>query len=310
VAEDGTAYVTANFGGSLWKVAPGEDPELVFQSDEKGAEVGGVSVQGARVVFTHYGKTKKVYEITGNSDPKAVANLGKYEKQKNPDKGRTYGFYGISKSCAATLPGFISSAYPGIVDSHPYATEQVGNLVYVADAGGNDILSISSSGEIRKVAVLPPTKVKATKAIVKATGLNPCVTGHKYGLEPVPTDVEMGPDGWLYVSSLPGGPEDGSLGAQGRVYKVNPANGKVVEVARGFLSSVNVAVADNGDVYVSQLFAGSIVRIPAGTNKVKPFAEVPMPAGLEWTEDGLYATIDALKGTKSPKGKLAFIPFS
>ena len=35
-----------------------------------------------------------------------------------------------------------------------------------------------------------------------------------------------------------------------------------------------------------------------------------MPAGLEWTTDGLYATIDALKGTKSPKGKLAFIPFS
>ena len=42
----------------------------------------------------------------------------------------------------------------------------------------------------------------------------------------------------------------------------------------------------------------------------RPFTTVNMPAGLEWTEDGLYATIDALKGTKSPKGKLAFIPFS
>ena len=51
-------------------------------------------------------------------------------------------------------------------------------------------------------------------------------------------------------------------------------------------------------------------RIPAGTDKVKKFAEVNMPAGLEWTVDGLYATIDALKGTKSPKGKLAFIPFA
>ena len=46
VAEDGTAYVTANFGGSLWKVPPGGDAELVFQSDEEGAEVGGVSVAG------------------------------------------------------------------------------------------------------------------------------------------------------------------------------------------------------------------------------------------------------------------------
>ena len=52
------------------------------------------------------------------------------------------------------------------------------------------------------------------------------------------------------------------------------------------------------------------MRIPAGTSKIKAFAEVPMPGGLEWTEDGLYATIDALKGNKSPKGKLAFIPFS
>ena len=51
---------------------------------------------------------------------------------------------------------------------------------------------------------------------------------------------------------------------QGRVYKVNPASGKVVLVAAGFISTVNVAVADNGDVYVSQLFTGQISRIPAG----------------------------------------------
>ena len=70
-----------------------------------------------------------------------------------------------------------------------------------------------------------------------------------------------------------------------------------------------MAVADNGDVYGSQLFAGSIVRIPAGTNKEMPFVEVTMPAGLEFTADGLFATIDALKGNKEPKGKSAFIPF-
>lgn len=310
VAQDGSTYVTGNFSGTLLRVpAGGGEPEVVFQTKEKGAEVGGVSVRGGTVVFTHYGATKKIYRITGNGAPEAIANLGRYEKQKNPDAKRTYGFLGLSRSCKAKLPEQVPSAYPGIVDSHPYATEQVGDTVYVADAGGNDILAVSKDGAIETVAVLAPTKVLATKARAKAAGLPACVIGHKFALEPVPTDVEMGADGWLYVTSLPGGPEDGSLGAQGRVYKINPASGRKVMVARGLISAVNLAVAPDGDVYVSQLFGGSIVRIPAGTRQKVPFAEVNMPAGLEYTKDGLVATIDALKGTKQPQGKLALIPF-
>jgi hypothetical protein len=308
VAADGTAYVTANNGGALYKVAPGADPEIVYQA--KG-EVAGVSVDGDHVVFAQTTDKQLVKHIVAGGPARTLANVGAYERNKNPDKKITYGFLGISKTCATKLPKDVGPAqYTGVVDSHPYSTEVVGDTVYLGDAGGNDILSIAADGTIKTVAVLPGTKVKVTKAVAAGLGLPTCTVGLKYKFEPVPTDVEMGPDGWLYVSSLPGGPEDGSLGAQGRVYKVNPKSGKVVEVARGFISTVNVAVADNGDVFVSQLFAGSIVRIPAGTNKVKPFAEVNMPAGLEWTDDGLFATIDALKGTKNPKGKLAFIPFS
>jgi hypothetical protein len=310
VADDGTAYVTANFGGTLYKVPPGGDAEVIYQISEKGAEVGGVSVHGDRVLFTTTGKAKKVYEIVAGGAPHVIANVGKFEKNENPDADVVYGFKGISDKCAAKLPKEVGPAtYNGIVDSHPYSTEQTDDATYVGDAAGNDILSITDSG-IEVVAVLPATKVKVTAAAAAPLGLPDCTIGLSYKFEPVPTDVEMGPDGWLYVSSLPGGPEDGSLGAQGRVYKVNPASGKVVLVAGGFISTVNVAVADNGDVYVSQLFTGQISRIPAGTSKVKKFATVNMPAGLEWTPDGLYATIDALKGTKSPKGKLAFIPFS
>jgi hypothetical protein len=310
VAQDGTAYVTADFGGKLYKIAPDGAQSVAYKI--KGSGVGGVSVDGDHVVFTVSGAKQLVKHIkVAGGKARTLANVGAYERNKNPDKKAQYGFVGISKACAAKLPDDIGPAqYTGIVESNPYATEIAGDTVYLADAAGNDILSIAADGTVKTVAVLPPTKVKVTREAINAGGLPECVKGLSYKFEPVPTDVEMGPDGWLYVSSLPGGPEDGSLGAQGRVYKVNPANGKVVEVARGFLSTVNVAVADNGDVYVSQLFAGSIVRIPAGTDKVKAFAEVPMPAGLEWTEDGLYATIDALKGNKNPKGKLAFIPFS
>jgi hypothetical protein len=309
VAADGTAYVTANFGGKLYKVAADGTQSVAYKV--KGSEVGGVSVDGDRVVFTLTGEKQLVKQMVAGGAAKTLANVGAYERNKNPDKKTVYGFKSISKSCAAKWPkDFGPTQYPGIVESHPYATEIAGDTVYLADAAGNDILSIAANGSVKKVAVLPATKVKVTGDAVNSLGLPQCVKGLSYKFEPVPTDVEMGPDGWLYVSSLPGGPEDPALGAQGRVYKVNPANGKVVEVARGFISTVNVAVADNGDVYVSQLFAASIVRIPAGTSKIKGFAEVPMPAGLEWTEDGLYATIDALKGTNVPKGKLAFIPFA
>jgi hypothetical protein len=308
VAEDGTAYVTANNGGKLYKIAPDGTQSVVYKT--KDAEVGGVSAVGDDVVFTLTGAKTLVKRIRAGGKARTIGNVGAFERNKNPDKKTLYGFYGISKACAAKLPKDVGPAqYTGIVDSHPYSTDIVGDTVYVGDAGGNDIVSVTN-GKVRKVALLPPTKVKVTREAVNALGLPECVKGLKYGFEPVPTDVEMGPDGWLYVSSLPGGPEDGSLGAQGRVYKVNPASGKVVLVASGFVSTVNVAVADDGDVYVSQLFGGSIVRIPAGTNKVRAFAEVNMPAGLEWTPEGLYATIDALKGTKSPKGKLAFIPFA
>ena len=75
-----------------------------------------------------------------------------------------------------------------------------------------------------------------------------CVAGHEYAFEPVPTDVELGPDGWLYVSSLPGGPEDPSLGARGAVFRVSPWTGHVRLWAEDILSPTGIAVSDSGDV--------------------------------------------------------------
>ena len=317
VADDGSAFVTANFGGQLLHVVPGQDPVVVYTATEKNAEVGGVSVNGQKVIFTVTVRngSKKVYEIIGGAAPKMLANVGRYEKQNNPDAKTVYGFKGISKACLAKLPKDAPGQYNGIVDSHPYSSESTTSTVYVGDAAGNDILAISPSGVMSTVAVLPPTKVTVTKPRAEALNLPACTVGLKFKLEPVPTDVELGPDGWLYVSSLPGGPEDGSLGPQGRVYKVDPATGQVIRLARGFLSAVDVAVADNGDVYVAELFANQISLIPAGTHDVKPFIQVSMPGSIEWTTGYLYATTDVLKGLPGraavgPKGKLVRIPWS
>ena len=170
----------------------------------------------------------------------------------------TYGAQGITDDCAAQWPvkQIGPPVYSGIVESHPYATYTTGEGAYLADAAGNDILWIRNDGKIKTVAVLPPTPAIITAEAADASGIPECAVGLEYWFEPVPTDVELGPDGWLYVSSLPGGPEDGSLGALGRVYKVNPKSGKVKMVADGFVSTVDVAVANNGDIYVAELFTG------------------------------------------------------
>ena len=196
------------------------------------------------------------------------ADLGAYETKKNPDADQEYGFVAPTAECAAQWP--VKQAgpptYTGLVDSHPYSSYTTADGAYVGEAGGNSILWVDNDGKISTVGILPPTEVTMTQAAADALKAPACV-GLQYRLEPVPTDVELGPDGWLYISSLPGGPEDDSLGMNGRVYKMNPKSGKVKLVASGFLGTVDLAVANNGDIYVAQLFGGQISRIKAGSRQ-------------------------------------------
>src|SRR4029450_3789544 len=94
---------------------------------------------------------------------------------------------------------------------------------------------------IRTLAVLPSQPLKITEDIAHAQGLPDCVIGVTYRFEAVPTDVEVGRDGYLYVTTLPGGPEDPSLGARGKVYRVNPRNGHIKLVATGFAGGTKPA---------------------------------------------------------------------
>jgi glucose/arabinose dehydrogenase len=180
-------------------------------------------------------------------------------------------------------------------------------VTYVADAGANAVVAISPTGVFSTVAALKPVKLKVTAQAAGANHLPRCTVGKKYAVEAVPTDVEYGPDGQLYVTSLPGGPEDPSFGANGRVLRINPATGKVTTIADGLLSPTGVAVAANGDVYVAQLFPGLISKIAAGHSKVKTYAKVAFPAAVEVTPTGLLATANSVPMGKKPKGQVITI---
>ena len=290
VAEDGTVYASQNFASMITEVAPGGEPEVIF-ADEGQREIGGLSVSGDTLTFTATAQggpaSAKVYTL-GPSGQTEIANTWAYEKANNPDGGRKYGIQGLKTSCIKKIPkrdraGVV--AYKGIKESHPYATAISGGTTYVADAAANAIFAVDASG-ISTVAVLPAVKVKVSKQLRKGMGLPKCTQGKTFKGEPVPTDVEVGPDGNLYVTTLGGG-----LGEQmpvGAVYRVTPA-GAVSEMAGDLMSPTGIAIGADGTSYISMLFPSQVLAIPFG-GAPSTFAELPFPGDVEVAGESVYVT--------------------
>lgn len=296
---NGATYVTQNFAGTLAKVRPGKSPKVLYQS-KGGNEVGGVSARNGRIVFTETASSGPqepidswVKVLRRNGKARTLAHVRAYENRHNPDGHVTYGVRGISSSCAAQWPTEQAgpAVYQGIKDSHPYATWQTKNRIYVADAGMNAIISIGRHGRIRTVKVLPAVPVKITAEFTQM-GIPACAVGLTYYGEPVPTDVERAADGSLYVTT-----EGGGLGEQmplGSLYRIK--NKKIHKVVGGLFAPVGLAVAGNGTVYVSQLFGGEISKVRRGSHRARTFAKVNMPGALDFARGHLYATTDVLVG--------------
>lgn len=258
-----------------------------------------------RVLYTVAGETGssllKVRDHRGRT--RTIADLGAYEAARNPDGAATYGFTDISPECAAewnaldeSLGGELGPPqYTGIVESNPYAIAQTWRGTYVADAAGNSILLVDHHGRVRTVAVLPPQPLVVAAEAAAGLGLPDCVVGLTYRFEPVPTDVEVH-RGHLYVSTLPGGPEDPSLGARGSVYRVDPRTGAAHRVATGFLAATDLAVSPSGTVYVTELFGDQVTKVTRRGNVA--VASLPLPAAIEWSRGRLYVAHDVFESGK------------
>ena len=176
-------------------------------------------------------RASSVLRVEGGATTE-VANLFAFDEENNPD--------GVP-------------AAQGGVDSHAYGLAAgPDGLLYVADAGGNDLLKVDpATGAVSLVA-----------SLAGRTGT---------GAQSVPTDVAFGGDGTVYVTLLGGFPYPAGVS---RVVKV--VGGEVTDFATGLNLLTDVTLGPDGSLYAVSLGtadvsaeppyaanSGSIVRIGA-----------------------------------------------
>jgi len=317
-----SVLVSQDFAGKLTRIDRDGSTEDLSTDTPQGWEVAGADTRGSTTYFLESvgagqgdpaGLHGYLKSIDARGDVETIADFADYERSHNPDGDQHYGFGDdVSAQCLAAWPQFPPPSYRGIVDSHPYALAVRDNTAYVADAGMNAVLKVNlKNGDIDTVAVLPPRPAVVpaglripTDMMGNTVEVPACVVGHEYAFEPVPTDVGIGPDGMLYVTSLPGGPEGPELGARGAIFRINPWNGDTDLWAEDILSPTGLAVAGNGDVYVASLFGGEILKFTCDGDRSQ-FLAVNMPADVDISGHTLYATIDALGDpSQPPAGKV------
>ncbi|TLM84930.1 ScyD/ScyE family protein [Pseudarthrobacter sp. NamE2] len=311
VDKDESVLVSQAFAGILTHVEDDGDLDDVYTTPNEGWSVAGVDIHDSTAYFLESfgagqgpdGLRGYLKALDSDGEARTIADLADYERKFNPDAGQHYGFEAdTGQQClaeAASRPDAPPAQYTGTLDSNPYAVAVREDTAYVADAGMNAVLKVDlESGSISTVAVLPPRPLTITHKIAQSLGVPSCA-GFTYGFEPVPTDVEIGPDGWLYVSSLPGGPEDPSLGPRGAIFKVNPWTGATVLWQNAIVSPTGLAVSDEGDVYVASLFGGEILKFTYQGER-SHFLKVNLPAAVEFRDGDVFATIDALPPQPDP----------
>jgi hypothetical protein len=297
---NGSVFVADSFTGTLTRIGGSK----VIANGLKGGDLAGVAAASrGRIGYTTSNADHSNTRFVLLKHGKRVFsyNLARLEKNRNPDHSVLYGVPNPSKCVKKALSGMGAPVrYHGGVDSHPYSVAWLGRHWWaVADAGGNDIIKINDrTGKASVLAVLPRVPLHVTAAIQQGLGLPKCTRGVTYYTEGVPTDVEVGPHGALYVTSLPGGPEAPGLPPRGRVYKIS-THGTVTKIGSRFNGATNLAVTRSGKVYVAELGAGRISTLSHG--HPKPVFHMAGVVAVELAHGRLYAsTAPAAMGGTGP----------
>ena len=304
---DGSVTVSESFAGRLTRVDSAGNQEVLYETPDWSV-AGNAQRDGSTYFLESQGAGPDPAELAGHvriiGDDGRQRTLGDFaalESEDNADGKTRYGYRDLPDGCEAQLPPNMPASYEGEVDSHPYGIALTDDTIYVADAGANSVVSVDArSGKTETLAVLPPQPYEITADAAASNGLPDCVVGTTYDFEAVPTDVVVGSDGWLYVTLLPGGPEDPALGPRGAVYQVNPDDGDVKLVAEDIMTPTGLALDDSGDLYVASLFGEGVLRIDPKSGEQTVVLATGFAADVDIRGHTLYATVNALPGPGGP----------
>jgi hypothetical protein len=204
--------------------------------------------------------TARLFGLRSDGRLRSVADLGGFEAATNPDAGQ---------------PGAAIDTNPNSV-----AADRRGRVV-VADAGGNDVVSLDRRGRLSVLGVIPFGTAPAPSA--------PGVTvppGTPIPVQAVPTSVVRGPDGAWYVGQLTGFPFP--TGAA-KVWRLAPGSPPRV-FASGFTQITDLAFGRDGSLYVLEIATAPLIGPPSpgalirvrrnGTRRQLARGRLRQPTGL------------------------------
>jgi hypothetical protein len=200
-------------------------------------------------------------------DVQPIADLGAFEAAEDPD---------------------------GEPDTNPYSLLLDGRQVVVADAGGNDLVTVDRGGEVSLLATFPDVMVPAPDFL----GLPP---GTEIPMQAVPTTVTKGPDGAYYVGQLTGFP---FVPGAAKVWRVVPGEAPTV-YAEGFTNIIDIEFDRKGRLWVLEISkngllsgdpAGALIRVDQyGKHTEVAPGELTAPGGLAIAKDGsIYVTNNSI----------------
>jgi len=186
-----------------------------------------------------------------------------------------------SASSLGTVPG--ETPY----DSDPYDVVAYHGGYLVADAAGNSLLQVSSSGKIHLLARFPAVTETAPAGVL---GPNPVTVK----AQSVPTSIAVGPDGALYVGLLRGVPSNPGTAF---IYRVVPGHQPTIW-AKGLTAVTSIAFDCHGRLLATEYSTGgllsppttpgALVRISHGGHTVTtlPVSGLFQPTGVAAASDG------------------------
>jgi hypothetical protein len=239
----------------------------------------GVGAADLRATITGGEGIGQLYKAGADGTATSVADLAAWEVANNPDKDQP------------------DNATPDSNINGVAITKD--GAILVADAGGNDLLSVASDGTISFVAgflvepyPLPPQLIPSP---APGASVDPNAAPPMINMDPVPTSVAIGPDGAYYVGQLTGFPFPKG---EASVFKVVPGSDPTV-YADGFTNIIGVAFAPDGTLYVAEISheglasgaqglpMGGLWKVPAGGGTPELITDaLPMPGGVAVGADG------------------------